>query len=282
MVPRVWAVVVAPCHELSRALRRHQGKWHSRHGRGLAESACDSIMVSSAADVIVSVVALVCAFCMGRWTTIGGGASGGLRSASSRMQVSLPPEDELRNPPPGHGAVAVPSVIRDVRGETNNLRIGGFRFNVLVSRAGSVRSGDVHQSDQYDMIFQGNVQLTTRERGKSVVREYGRGDLIVIPKHVPHLFRFPNHTVMAEWWDGPFEARYYVPYRTIVDRATQKLSAASRRSRADNSSRRSRAPSEAREARGSSHEPLPISAHRSSLPRNPGFMARHRQDAHGS
>ena len=46
---------------------------------------------------------------------------------------------------------------------------------------------------------------------------------MVIPRHVPHIFRFVNDTVMAEWWAGSFEARYYRPYRTLVDRATHAM-----------------------------------------------------------
>ena len=59
-------------------------------------------------------------------------------------------------------------------------------------------------------------------------REYGPGELAVIPRHVPHIFRFVNDTVLAEWWTGSFEARYYRPYRTIVDRATHAMREAKR------------------------------------------------------
>ena len=128
----------------------------------------------------------------------------------------------LYDPPAGHGEVQVPSVHLDARGAVHNLKFGGFRFNVLVSRGGTLRSGDVHTSPQLDMIFEGHVRVTTREDGQDVVREYGRGELVVIPAHVPHIFNFLNKTVMAEWWERAFDCKYYRPYRRVVDDALKK------------------------------------------------------------
>lgn len=72
------------------------------------------------------------------------------------------------------------------------------------------------------MIFSGVVRVTTYEGGRDVEREYRGGQLITIPPHVPHIFRFVNDTVMAEWWDADFEARYYMPYRKRVDAALRR------------------------------------------------------------
>ena len=52
------------------------------------------------------------------------------------------------------------SVLRDARGEIHNLQIGAARFNVLASRAGAMRSGDVHRSRQLDLVFRGLLTLT--------------------------------------------------------------------------------------------------------------------------
>ena len=51
------------------------------------------------------------------------------------------------------------SVLRDARGEIHNLKIGAARFNVLASRAGAMRSGDVHRSRQLDLVFRGLLTL---------------------------------------------------------------------------------------------------------------------------
>mmetsp|Transcript_9595 Transcript_9595/g.20919 ORF Transcript_9595/g.20919 Transcript_9595/m.20919 type:complete len:174 (-) Transcript_9595:304-825(-) len=167
---------------------------------------------------LLQVVALACAFVAGRY----------LAPACSKSVPHLssadPEVDRLSYaPPPNHGKVQVPSVLHDARGSIHNLAIGGFRFNVLVSRAGTARSGDFHPSHQLDMIFSGHVRLTTRQDGRDVVREYGSGSLVVLEPFVPHIFEFLNKTIMAEWWDGAFDARYYRPYRDLVDAATKKL-----------------------------------------------------------
>ena len=155
------------------------------------------------------------AFLAGRWTH-----SFGWRQAEL-SDVAPAERHLLYTPPPGHGAVVVPSVLRDARGEIHNLKIGAARFNVLASRAGAMRSGDVHRSRQLDMVFSGLCAVTTREAGRDVRRTYGAGSLIELPAHVPHAFEFLNDTVMAEWWPdaAAFEARYYRPYRAKVDRA---------------------------------------------------------------
>jgi hypothetical protein len=161
---------------------------------------------------------LAAAFLAGRWThSLGTGPPQAVLSDVAPEERHL-----LYTPPPGHGAVEVStttsSVLRDARGEIHNLRIGAARFNVLASRAGAMRSGDVHRSRQLDMVFTGLCTVTTREAGRDVRRTYGAGSLIELPAHVPHSFEFLNDTVMAEWWpDAAFEARYYRPYRAKVD-----------------------------------------------------------------
>lgn len=140
------------------------------------------------------------------------------RSGAPLPDVESDVAAQLYSPPAHHGNVAVPSVFSDARGQVHNVRFGGFRFNVLVSEPGTLRSGDVHRADQLDMIFEGLVRVTTRENGRDVEREYGAGDLVIVPANTPHIFKAVNRTVMAEWWrGGSFEARYYRPYRKQVD-----------------------------------------------------------------
>ena len=132
----------------------------------------------------------IAAFIAGRWSSI-------TPSQKPLDDVAAEVKPHLYSPPVGHGLVSVPSVVRDARGEVHNLETGGFRFNVLVSHAGVLRSGDVHRSRQFDLIFSGTVTVTTREKGRDVTRRYSDGDLVVIPANVPHIFRFLNRTVRA-------------------------------------------------------------------------------------
>ena len=166
-------------------------------------------------------LALPVAFLAGRWS-----AANKLPPPIKLGRVEPDVVRHLYSPPAAHGVVSIPSVVRDARGAVHNLMIGSFRFNVLETRAGVARSGDVHRSDQLDFVFKGRVSVTTREGGVDVTRNYGAGDFLVIPAFVPHIFRFLNETVMAEWWSGPFEARYYRPYRAEVDGSLQRAGGA--------------------------------------------------------
>ena len=136
-------------------------------------------------------VVAIATFLAGRWSQ-----SQGSCGAEAKPRVDVDPAvlPLLYSPPTGHGEVAVPSMNSDARGQIHNFKVGDFRFNVLVSHANTMRSGDVHRSRQLDMIFAGRVQVTTREGGKDIVREYGAGQLVIIPAHVPHLFHFLNYT----------------------------------------------------------------------------------------
>ena len=69
------------------------------------------------------------------------------------------------------------------------------------------------------------MRLTTRENGADVVRTFGSTERIAGPPNSPHLFEFLTDTVMAEWWEHPFEARYYKPYRERVDQSFRDASA---------------------------------------------------------
>ena len=170
------------------------------------------------ARVLGWVGACAIAFAAGRWSVGQDPRDYVLADVTPAVQA------ELRAPPEGHGEEKVPSTKRDVRGSIHNMRIGGFRFNVLTTKRGMLRSGDVHKARQFDMIFSGSVRVTTREHDTDVQRVYHGGQLVIIPANVPHIFEALSDTVMAEWWEGDskFECRYYNPYRRKVDAATEQ------------------------------------------------------------
>jgi hypothetical protein len=173
-------------------------------------------MAPGPSAIAVAVVCVAC-FLLGRWS-----AAPSADPPLQRMEAEV--AQGAYSVPLGHGVVAVPSVLKDVRGEVHNLRIGGFRFNVLVSHFGVLRSGDVHTSRQFDLIFSGSIKVTMRRAGRDIERMYGSGDLVVIPAHVPHIFEFLSFTVMVEWWEGQgFDAQYFRPYRKRIDEAMTKM-----------------------------------------------------------
>ncbi len=111
---------------------------------------------------------------------------------------------------------------RDTRGEIQKFRYRGAEFNLIFTKKGAYRSGDVHKSAQYDMILKGGFEITMRKGKRNVKIRAGKNQLVVIPKKTPHLFRAIKDSVMVEWWDGPFEATYYWPYRKIVDASIRR------------------------------------------------------------
>jgi hypothetical protein len=73
------------------------------------------------------------------------------------------------------------------------------------------------------VLLSGKVELWTLQGGKTVKQVISPHTFIVINPHVPHLFNFLENTVMLEWWDKPFEAFFYKPYRDIIDAQFKKM-----------------------------------------------------------
>ena len=89
--------------------------------------------------------------------------------------------------------------------------------NLIFTRAGAKRSGDIHPNWQYDYVVYGEV-IVRRKIGKEDVDEvYREGDAIIIEPNVPHLFNFCCDTLLLEWWSSKFKCKYYQPYRDIVE-----------------------------------------------------------------
>ena len=99
--------------------------------------------------------------------------------------------------------------------------------NVLFTRAGHLRSGDLHACEQLNHVVFGRVALTRLGRdGRDVVTRHVGGDVVRIPPHVPHLYAFETDALLTEAWrhpDGtpcPFQAWLYTPYRDRIPAAS--------------------------------------------------------------
>jgi uncharacterized RmlC-like cupin family protein len=82
-----------------------------------------------------------------------------------------------------------PSIYYDDRGEIHNVRVnGGHRINILHTRAGCLRSGDVHPNEQCDFVLSGKVRVwTLNENGSMISTTYGKHTFLCIPRGVPHI-----------------------------------------------------------------------------------------------
>ena len=97
----------------------------------------------------------------------------------------------------------MPSVYRDERGEIHNVKVNNaHRINILYTKAGYMRSGDLHPNLQCDFVFAGKVKVWTLEKdGSTKIATYGKHEFISIPRGTPHVFAFVEDTIMAEWWE---------------------------------------------------------------------------------
>ncbi|GAB0490575.1 hypothetical protein MMPV_001812 [Pyropia vietnamensis] len=98
--------------------------------------------------------------------------------------------------------------------------------NVVYSRAGTLRSGDLHRCAQLNVLVTGAATLTRLVAGDELVTSHQGGlppdSVVLIPPHVPHIWAFTADTVMTEAWLGDggaqcaFQAWYYEPFRERV------------------------------------------------------------------
>jgi hypothetical protein len=122
--------------------------------------------------------------------------------------------------------IPAPSIYYDCRGEIHNIKVNNNqRINILFTKAGYLRSGDIHRNVQCDFIFTGKVKVWTLSKdGSTTIQCYNKHDFIQIPKGVPHIFEFVEDTCMAEWWEPQgFQAWFYKPYREIVDKSFRTM-----------------------------------------------------------
>ncbi len=110
----------------------------------------------------------------------------------------------------------------DVRGALYRVKVGGFGFNVVYTKTGGIRSGEIHPNTQFDLVLKGEFEIWTVEQGRIVKRRYKENDFFIIPKNTPHLFKCLKDSIMLEWWDGPFKVEYYAPFRKYVEEQFKK------------------------------------------------------------
>ena len=140
------------------------------------------------------------------------------QNVGKRQILSSPNVAEA--PPRVNEPVPVPSVYHDERGSIHNFKVGGRRLNVLHTKSGVMRSGDLHRVVQNDFVFSGEVEVwCLNQDGRSTMQVYKDNQYLAIPAYTPHVFHYKKDTVMAEWWDGPFHSWFYEPYRKIVEKS---------------------------------------------------------------
>lgn len=114
------------------------------------------------------------------------------------------------------GSLEIPTYI-DIRGKIERKKFGKFKYNIIETKKGFMRSGDIHKNTQFNFIMSGKIELWTLVNDITKKIILGPNQYIILQPHIPHLFNYLEDTVMIEYWDGPFETWYYKPYRDIID-----------------------------------------------------------------
>lgn len=115
---------------------------------------------------------------------------------------------------------------KDSRGEYHRLDFPELYVNVLYTRANNYRSGDIHKCAQINFIISGIARRTVMMGNKESTRDFSAGDTVVTPARIPHLFFFPEDTLMTEHWifsNGshcPFQAWLFEPFRKRIPNAS--------------------------------------------------------------
>lgn len=117
----------------------------------------------------------------------------------------------------------------DARGSYERVEYpGGEYVNLVYTRAGHKRSGDIHKCAQVNTVVVGEALLTQvmKDGGETQTKLRG-GDHVVIPPHVPHLYEFTRDTLMTESWTHrepdadraqcEFEAWFHKKLRARID-----------------------------------------------------------------
>jgi hypothetical protein len=148
------------------------------------------------------------------------------RGAYERREFLLDDDGVRRGGGGAHASGANANAMTVVGGRRKKR---SFWVNLVFTRAGHLRSGDIHKCAQLNVIIAGRARLTTIpdvRAGEEVVRELAAGDRVVIPPHVPHLYDFLDDTLMTEAWldddktQCEFKAWLYEPLRKRIPKET--------------------------------------------------------------
>jgi mannose-6-phosphate isomerase-like protein (cupin superfamily) len=106
----------------------------------------------------------------------------------------------------------------DERGAIFKLMMDGEHVtNILFTKAGYLRAGDLHPHDQFDFVLCGEVEITRKEDLVELFCSIKPNEVLKIPAGQPHIFRSETDSLVIERWNGPFECTYYKPYRDRVE-----------------------------------------------------------------
>uniref|UniRef100_A0A6M3XQ03 Cupin domain-containing protein n=1 Tax=viral metagenome TaxID=1070528 RepID=A0A6M3XQ03_9ZZZZ len=100
----------------------------------------------------------------------------------------------------------------DKRGSIYRILFRNREFIILFTKKGYLRGGDYHKSIQTDIILSGKIMIESPNKQKILIE----GQSITFSPYEPHYFEAIEDSLVLEWLSGPFEKKYYKPYRNKV------------------------------------------------------------------
>jgi len=105
---------------------------------------------------------------------------------------------------------------KDKRGIISRVDCDSIKFNVMTTKSGYYRGGEIHPNSQFNMVLSGRIDIFYLVDGKNIWQQVMPNTLVIIEPYIPHLFYFVEDSVMLEWWDGPMTGWYYPDFRKYV------------------------------------------------------------------
>lgn len=109
--------------------------------------------------------------------------------------------------------VQIKLINSDQRGELYGLYIDDKEYLIMETKKNYRRGGDYHNSIQHDIVLKGKIKVMSPEKELILVE----GQKSEFEPGEPHYIEALEDSVVIEWLSGPFEKKYYVPYRKIVE-----------------------------------------------------------------
>jgi len=102
---------------------------------------------------------------------------------------------------------------RDSRGDIYAIYAGSREYILLVTKKGSRRGGDYHQSIQHDTVLDGRVKVVSLKK-ELMLQE---GQTVTFGPNEPHYIEATSDCLILEWLEGSFEKKYFKPYRDLIE-----------------------------------------------------------------
>lgn len=105
----------------------------------------------------------------------------------------------------------------DNRGSLLKFKLDNKNLLIVLTKKGFLRGGELHNMPQHTILIEGKIVVVTKWQNRDVTKLYKGLQEFVIPKNIPHYFKFLKDSVIMEYEDENMTREYYPEYRKIVE-----------------------------------------------------------------